>query len=121
MIRTGTCNFKTFEAAVDYYATMGFERREVAFKQAQGDFEVGKPKLLRGQRAKLDKDKRYHIEDDLNEEQRQAMESFMERHGRYWKKKLACCWFDNSDTHEPFGHCLRQIRNQFGYQWLYKF
>lgn len=121
MIRTGTCNFKTFEAAVDYYATMGFERREVAFKQAQGDFEVGKPKLLRGQRTKLDSDKRYHIEDDLNEEQRQALEIFMERHGRQWKETLLSYWLDGRDAREPQGHCLRQIRNQLGPQWLEKF
>ena len=51
-------------------------------------------------------------------EQLEALESFKRSHGSGWKEDLANAWWTGRDASQPNGHLLRQIRNQFGPQWL---
>lgn len=121
MIQIGTNHFRDRRSVDDYFAFYGYSQSDVAYKLAQGDVNIGKPKLLRGQRDRLNDDRRYVIVDDLETDQRKALESFMERHGRQWKETLLSYWLNGKDAQEPGGHLLRQIRNRLGPQWLEKF
>lgn len=56
-----------------------------------------------------------------NPEQLAALKAFAKRHGRHWKRALHNAWLDGRDAREPGGALLRQIRNQFGPQWLQRF
>jgi hypothetical protein len=56
-----------------------------------------------------------------NEEQLAALAKFEAKHGRQWKRILNNKWFEGTDCNEPDGHLLRQVRNQFGPQWLENF
>lgn len=53
-----------------------------------------------------------------NEEQSAALLLFKLKHPLDWKTKLATAWIYGTDTKEPQGHLLRQIRNQCGPTWL---
>lgn len=56
-----------------------------------------------------------------NEEQLAALRAFKARHGRNWKTTLSAKWSNGTDTAEPNGHLLRQVRNQGGPTWLANF
>lgn len=58
--------------------------------------------------------------DDLNPDQRARLIQFQEVNGRTWKNKLWLLWESGKDAAEFDGHLLRQIRNQFGPEWLNK-
>lgn len=58
--------------------------------------------------------------EDLNPDQRERLLQFKEQHGRAWKMTLINKWCTGMDAQEPGGHFLRQIRNNFGPQWLEK-
>lgn len=49
----------------------------------------------------------------LTDEQRQALQDFADKNGAQWKSKLVHLWNTGRDV-----GLLRQIRNQFGPQWL---
>ena len=49
----------------------------------------------------------------LTNEQRQALQDFADKNGTQWKSKLIHLWNAGRDV-----GLLRQIRNQFGPQWL---
>lgn len=54
-----------------------------------------------------------------NQEQLQAVFSFAQKEGPRWKEKLSDCWMRaNYPGHQPYGHFLQQVRNQFGPKWL---
>lgn len=57
---------------------------------------------------------------ELPPEHQQAILGFAAKHGRAWKAKLAIAWGNGSDTREPLGHALRDIRNHpsWGHDWL---
>lgn len=52
------------------------------------------------------------------QEQQAAIDNYRAAHGRTWKQDLAAAWWKGTDANEPNGHLLRQVRNQFGPQWL---
>jgi hypothetical protein len=58
--------------------------------------------------------------DELPEDHQDAVRAYAAKHGRYWKAKLADAWGLGSDTHEPEGWALRDIRNNpaWGHAWL---
>ena len=58
--------------------------------------------------------------DDLNPDQRERLLQFKEQHGRAWKTALSDMWWTGEDAKQIGGHLLRQIRNNFGPQWLEK-
>lgn len=49
---------------------------------------------------------------DMTNEQRQALDSFAQKHGRTWRAKLRSMWFSGQDANQPDGGYLRQVRNQ---------
>lgn len=53
-------------------------------------------------------------------EQYLALARFHDKHGRNWKQKLNIAWSNGTDANEPDGALLRQVRNQFGPEWLAK-
>lgn len=53
------------------------------------------------------------------QEQLAALQAFATKHGKQWKSKLVSAWLSGSDEVEPEGGLLRQVRNQFGHEWLY--
>jgi hypothetical protein len=55
-----------------------------------------------------------------NEEQLAALHLFAKKYGRSWKRELSSKWADGTDTNEPQGALLRQVRNSFGPEWLMK-
>ena len=57
---------------------------------------------------------------ELPTEHQAAVALFAARHGRAWKAKLADAWGMGTDTHEPDGWALRDIRNNpnWGHDWL---
>jgi len=57
-------------------------------------------------------------DDQLNDEQRAALEKFKTKYGKNWKLVLAEKWWTGADAAEPDGHLLRQIRNRLGPEWL---
>ena len=69
----------------------------------------------------LDSHRRHFEELGPNPEQMDALLAFKERHGRSWRMKLNEMWLDGRDASQPGGHLLRQIRNNFGPQWLVNF
>lgn len=58
--------------------------------------------------------------DDLEPDQRAAVIAFRDEHGRTWKSQLNTHWFDGTDANFTGGRFLRQVRNQFGPQWLFR-
>lgn len=58
--------------------------------------------------------------DELPPEHRAAVQAFAAKHGRAWKARLADAWGMGTDTHEPDGWALRDIRNSpaWGHAWL---
>lgn len=58
--------------------------------------------------------------DDLNPDQRARLIEFRDANGPQWREKLSNHWWSGTDANLPDGHLLRQIRNQFGPQWLSK-
>jgi hypothetical protein len=56
----------------------------------------------------------------MNYEQQRRIDDFKARYGRTWKTKLSDLWMNGQDAQEPDGHLLRQVRNQFGPDWLRK-
>ena len=54
-------------------------------------------------------------------DQMHALNHFARRHGRCWRGQLRQCWDDGSDTREPNGYLLRQLRDDFGLKWLDSF
>lgn len=54
----------------------------------------------------------------LTEEQDAAIQAYAEHYGKGWKKQLLDDWLTGKDASRPNGHLLRQVRNQFGPQWL---
>lgn len=57
---------------------------------------------------------------ELTSEQREALLQFANRYGADWKRELLDRWVNGTDTAEPGGHLLRQVRNRLGPQWLEK-
>lgn len=59
---------------------------------------------------------------ELPDEHQEAITAYAAKHGRQWKAKLADAWGLGSDTHEPNGWALRDIRNcpAWGHAWLDK-
>ncbi len=57
---------------------------------------------------------------ELPDDCREAVLAFAAKHGRNWKAKLADAWGMGTDTREPNGHALRDIRNSpnWGHAWL---
>lgn len=53
-----------------------------------------------------------------NQAQLAALQAFATKHGAQWKNKLESAWIKGSDDREPEGALLRQVRNQFGPEWL---
>lgn len=51
-------------------------------------------------------------------EQLAAIEAFRVKNGRHWKERLSTAWATGRDEREPNGHLLRQVRNNFGPEWL---
>lgn len=62
----------------------------------------------------------YRSIDELPDDCQQAIKLFAAKHGRTWKAKLGVAWGNGSDTREPLGHALRNIRNTpaWGHAWL---
>lgn len=58
--------------------------------------------------------------DDLTPEQRSRLIRFKNEAGPAWKSELVAAWLIGADAMLPDGHLLRQIRNQWGPQWLQK-
>lgn len=56
-----------------------------------------------------------------NAEQLAAVRAFAEKYGKDWKNKLSIAWSRGTDDREPNGALLRQLRNNFGPEWLKKF
>ena len=58
--------------------------------------------------------------DELPEAHQRAVIGFAQKHGRRWKAALGLAWGKGTDTHEPDGYALRDIRNspQWGHDWL---
>lgn len=56
-----------------------------------------------------------------NKEQYEALQKYASNHGRTWKMDLNLAWSNGHDCNELNGHLLRQVRNQFGPNWLVKF
>ncbi len=54
-------------------------------------------------------------------EQLNALREYAQSHGRTWKAKLKSAWFSGKDERLPNAALLRQIRNDFGPQWLTRF
>ena len=50
----------------------------------------------------------------------EALDVFARNHGRTWKYQLNERWADGACT-GPHDHLLRQVRNQFGPNWLRRF
>lgn len=53
-----------------------------------------------------------------NDEQMAAIRKFAETYGPAWKFVLGQMWWQGRDASQPNGHLLRQVRNQFGPEWL---
>ena len=58
---------------------------------------------------------------ELSPEQQAAIDAFAAKYGASWKHKLQIAWLAGTDTAQPNGHLLRQVRNQFGPSWLGKY
>ena len=50
-----------------------------------------------------------------------ALRGFAQRHGRTWKSKLNAAWASGRDERLPDAPLLRQLRNEFGPEWLARF
>ena len=55
----------------------------------------------------------------LTNEQYQALQSFADAHGRYWRSDLRAAWANGKDERLPDAGLLRQVRNCLGVNWLY--
>jgi hypothetical protein len=53
-----------------------------------------------------------------DEQQAAALQRFANEKGRAWKSALGALWASGKDERHPDGALLRQVRNQFGPQWL---
>lgn len=53
-----------------------------------------------------------------NPAQLAALQRFATRNGSRWKTRLMQVWSNGSDETEQDGPLLRQVRNQFGSDWL---
>jgi hypothetical protein len=60
-VRYGTCNFESFEAAVDYYRPYGFAKKHVSAKLYNGEIRIGVPNVPANAHVYLD-DGRYIVE-----------------------------------------------------------
>ena len=58
---------------------------------------------------------------ELSPAQQAAIDAFAAKYGDKWKHKLQIAWLAGTDTAQPNGHLLRQVRNQFGPSWLGKY
>lgn len=58
--------------------------------------------------------------EELSPEHQAAVRAFATRHGRKWKDALGVAWGRGTDTSEPDGWALRDIRNSpaWGHDWL---
>ena len=56
----------------------------------------------------------------MTDEQREAVEAYAAKYGRFWKQKLLLAWQTGRDTSEPHGWALRELRNERGSAWLGK-
>lgn len=54
-----------------------------------------------------------------NEAQLAALQRLADRCGRPWKSVLSAMWSNGKDDRGEDGALLRQVRNEFGPQWLY--
>ena len=48
-----------------------------------------------------------------------ALQRYADTCGRGWKRMLSTAWETGQDAREPDGPLLRQVRNEYGPQWLY--
>lgn len=57
---------------------------------------------------------------ELPADHQNAVRAYAAKHGRQWKRKLADAWGMGTDTREPDGWALRDIRNNpaWGHAWL---
>lgn len=51
-------------------------------------------------------------------EQLRALHMFQDKYGQRWRSILATKWAGGTDADEPGGCYLRQLRNDFGPDWL---
>ena len=54
------------------------------------------------------------LEEAISDEHMEAIKSYADKHGKDWKQKLSTAWMKGTDSSEPNGHLLRQVRNQHG-------
>ena len=57
----------------------------------------------------------------MTDDQYAALRRYADRHGAKWKERLINAWWEGTDLSGDDGHLLRQIRNQFGPNWLKRF
>jgi len=62
MTRIGLPYFKTLTDAYKYYAPLGLNCDEVAYKINRGEIHIGKPQVNAGEVLGIDLDKRYYVE-----------------------------------------------------------
>lgn len=58
---------------------------------------------------------------ELTQEQAQVLKDFARYYGRNWKGHLHSLWASGRDERHKDGAILRQIRNEFGPEWLIKY
>ena len=59
--------------------------------------------------------------EDLTPDQLDAIKRFAKRAGAEWKERLSAALTTGKDASMPDGHLLRQVRNNFGPEWLESF
>lgn len=65
-MRHGTCNFKSFASAVEYYKSYGLSPLDVLDKLDSGEIRLGEPEVPPGARAYLEEG-RYNVEECAND------------------------------------------------------
>lgn len=53
-----------------------------------------------------------------NAEQMARIKAFSRHQGVMWKEILSSAWSNGTDVNYSDGHLLRQMRNEFGPEWL---
>lgn len=65
------------------------------------------------------------MERELTSEELQALQTFAKKYGREWKQYLFAAWLSYAYKGNHMGGkdtgTLREIRNEFGNEWLFKF
>jgi hypothetical protein len=62
------------------------------------------------------------MQDQPSEKQINAVITWADRMGRFWRRELRGAWMDgNYQGNSDISHLLQQVRNEFGPEWLIKF